>query len=61
MEFIFGIIVLGLDIWALVNVWQSADSVVRKLLWTLGIVILPIIGFIVWFLFGPRSDTHAVA
>jgi hypothetical protein len=61
VEFIFGIVVLALDIWALVNVWQSPSSAVAKILWTLGIVILPVIGFVVWFLFGPKGDTRAMA
>lgn len=61
MEFIFGIVVLALNIWALVNVWQSGTTTAAKVLWTLGIVIAPIIGFIVWFLFGPKSNSRATA
>jgi len=60
MEFIFGIVVLALDIWALMNVWQSPSSSVSKLVWTLAIVILPVIGFVAWFLFGPKGGTRAV-
>ena len=60
MEFIFGIVVLALDIWALMNVWQSHTSSVSKLVWTLAIVILPVIGFVAWFLFGPKGGTRAV-
>ena len=60
MEFIFGIVVLALDIWALMNVWQSPSSSVSKLVWTLAIVILPVIGFVAWLLFGPKGGTRAV-
>ena len=61
MELLLGIILLALDIWAVVNVWGSNSSVPAKVLWTLGIVVLPLIGFIVWLLAGPRSRTTAIA
>ena len=55
MEFIFGIIVLILDIWAIVNVIGSSASTGAKVLWVLLIIILPVVGFIIWFFAGPRS------
>jgi hypothetical protein len=55
LEFIFGLIVLALDIWAVVNIIGSSASVGTKILWTLVIIILPIVGFIIWFFAGPRS------
>ncbi|MGH6906173.1 MAG: PLDc N-terminal domain-containing protein [Geminicoccaceae bacterium] len=59
MEFIFGLIVLGLDIWAIVNVIGSSASTGAKILWSLLIIILPVVGFIIWFFAGPRSGTSA--
>jgi len=57
MEYgILGIIVLILDIYALVKTWQSAVSTGAKLLWTLLIVVLPVIGFIIWLIAGPRAQ-----
>ncbi len=53
---IFGIIILLLDIWAIVNVVGSAESVTAKVLWSLGIVIFPLVGFVVWLLAGPRGN-----
>ena len=58
MEFIFGLIVLALDIWAIVNIVGSAASTGAKILWSLLILILPIVGFIIWFFAGPRSRTE---
>jgi hypothetical protein len=55
LEFIFGLIVLALDIWAVVNIIGSPASGGAKILWTLLIIILPIVGFIIWFFAGPRS------
>jgi hypothetical protein len=60
MEFIFGIIVLILDIWAIVNIIGSAASTGAKVLWILLILILPVVGFIIWFFAGPRSRTATV-
>jgi Phospholipase_D-nuclease N-terminal len=60
LEFIFGLIVLALDIWAIVNIIGSTASTGAKILWTLLILILPIVGFIIWFFAGPRSRTSTV-
>lgn len=53
---IFGIIILLLDIWAIVNVVGSSESITAKVLWSIGIVIFPLIGFVVWLLAGPRAS-----
>lgn len=55
MEFILGIIHLALVVWAIINIWGSGEGTVGKLLWSLGVLIFPLIGFIVWFFAGPRS------
>jgi hypothetical protein len=55
LGFIFGLIVLALDIWAIINIVGSNASTGAKVLWALLIIILPILGFIIWFFAGPRS------
>ena len=50
-----GLIVLVLDIWALVNIIGSGATTGKKVLWSLLVIILPIIGFIIWLIAGPRS------
>ncbi len=57
MEFILGIIIFVIDIWAILNVWQSSSAVLSKLLWTIGIIIFPVVGVIVWYFAGPRGRT----
>ena len=52
---IFGFILLALDIWAIVSVLSSQASTAAKVGWILAIIILPLLGFIAWFLLGPRS------
>jgi hypothetical protein len=53
---LIGILVLAADIWALVNVFGSRASNVAKVVWAQLILVLPVLGFIIWLLAGPRSD-----
>ena len=53
---ILGLILLALDIWAIISVIGSGDKTLNKVLWVLGILILPLVGFLVWFFMGPRSN-----
>ncbi|GAA0275934.1 hypothetical protein GCM10009127_15720 [Alteraurantiacibacter aestuarii] len=57
---IIGVLVLLLDIYAIYNVVTSGESVVGKLLWSLGIIVFPVVGFIAWMLVGPKGGGRAV-
>ena len=50
-----GLIVLILDIWAIVSIIGSGASTGKKVIWTLLVVLLPVLGFITWLFAGPRS------
>ena len=50
-----GIIILALDLWALISIFGSSASTGRKVLWSLLVIVLPLVGFIIWLLAGPRS------
>jgi hypothetical protein len=52
---ILGLIILILDIWAIVKIFQSSASTGVKVLWTLLIILLPILGLIIWLLLGPKG------
>jgi hypothetical protein len=52
---ITGLLVLILDVWAIVSVINSGRDVGTKVLWTVLILVLPVIGFIAWLLMGPRG------
>ena len=52
---ILGILILAGDIWAIINILQSAESNGKKLLWTLAVLLLPVLGLILWFVMGPRG------
>jgi hypothetical protein len=53
---IIGLIILIADVWAIVNVFGSSASVGSKVVWTVIILVLPLIGLIIWLLAGPRSS-----
>lgn len=53
-----GLIILALDIWAIVSIIGSGASTGSKVLWVLLVVILPLLGFIIWLVAGPRSKTR---
>lgn len=50
-----GLIVLVADVWAIVNIFQSAADTGRKVLWTVLVVLLPVLGFILWYFLGPKT------
>ena len=52
---LWSILVLVADIWAIVNIFQSNASTGRKVLWTVVVILLPVLGFIVWLVAGPRT------
>ncbi|MBT8138559.1 MAG: PLD nuclease N-terminal domain-containing protein [Gammaproteobacteria bacterium] len=52
---LFGLVILIADIWAILNIVQSNITTAKKLVWILVVLILPLIGFIIWWLAGPRE------
>lgn len=52
---ILGIIIVILDIVAIIKVLGSGAGVGAKILWSLLIIILPLVGLIIWYLAGPKS------
>jgi phospholipase D-like protein len=52
---LWSLLVLIVDIWAIVNVLQSAVDTTKKAIWTLVILLLPVLGVVLWFFLGPRT------
>jgi len=52
---IIGLLVLIADIWAIVNIMGSGASTGAKVLWTVLVLVLPVLGLIIWFFAGPRG------
>ena len=52
---LLGLLILIGDVWAIINIFQSSASNEKKLLWTLVVLLLPLLGLILWFFLGPRG------
>ena len=50
-----GLIVLIADVWAIVNIMQSGADTGKKVLWTVMVILLPVLGFILWYFLGPKT------
>ena len=52
---LFGLLILIADIYAVVKTIQSNASTGSKVLWIVIVLVLPVVGLIAWFLFGPKG------
>lgn len=51
-----GLIIFALDIWAIASIINSGATTKSKIIWTLVVAILPVVGLILWWLAGPKAD-----
>lgn len=49
------LIALSFNMWALISVLRSASGWTSKLVWTVVLLCLPGLGFLGWYLIGPRQ------
>ena len=52
---LFGLLLLIADVWAIVKTVQSGASTGAKVVWIVLILLLPLLGVIIWLLFGPKG------
>ncbi|APG47933.1 PLD nuclease N-terminal domain-containing protein [Phaeobacter porticola] len=52
---LLGLLILVADIYAIYQVLTSSASTAAKVIWTLVILVLPVIGLIAWLIAGPRG------
>lgn len=52
------LLVLVADVWAIVQIVQSGATTGSKVLWSLLIVLLPVVGLVIWYFAGPRPGAH---
>ena len=52
---LFGLILLIAVIWAIVSTIQSRAGTGSKVLWIVILLLLPLLGFILWLIMGPKS------
>jgi succinate dehydrogenase/fumarate reductase cytochrome b subunit len=54
---LIGVLVLLADIWAILNIAQSRESNGTKALWIVLVLVLPLLGFAIWYFAGPKSSS----
>lgn len=52
---LWAFVVLVADVWAVVNILWSGAGTAKKALWTVLVILLPVLGLILWFVLGPRT------
>lgn len=50
-----GLLLLALDVYAIIHIFQSRESTGIKVAWTVLVLVLPLVGAVIWYFFGPRS------
>lgn len=55
-----GVLILALDLWALFSIFSSSASTGKKVLWSLLVIVLPLMGFIIWLIAGPRARENRI-
>ncbi|KIH76702.1 Phospholipase_D-nuclease N-terminal [Geoalkalibacter ferrihydriticus] len=53
---ILGLVVLVFVAYAIFNVVQSPVGIWSKVGWVLAVILIPVLGVLVWLLFGPRRS-----
>lgn len=54
------VLILALDIWAIISILSSGTTNGSKVLWVLLVLVLPVLGFIIWLLAGPRGNARTI-
>ncbi len=58
MEYgLLGLLILIADLYAIYQVWTSSSATAEKLIWSIVILALPVVGLIIWLLAGPRGKS----
>ncbi|KAG0047966.1 hypothetical protein BGZ83_007081 [Gryganskiella cystojenkinii] len=55
----FGLVILILDLIAVFELYKSTRTLTAKFLWSLLIFMFPILGLVLYFLFGGREEHDA--
>lgn len=56
---LFGLLIFALDVWAIIRILGSSAETGSKVLWTVLILVLPVLGLLIWALAGPRGNEHS--
>jgi hypothetical protein len=51
------LLILVADVWAILNIFQSSESTGSKALWIVLVLVLPVLGFVIWYFAGPKTSS----
>ena len=51
------VLILFADIYAILKIFQSGAGVGVKAAWIVAVILLPVLGLIIWFFFGPGNKS----
>ena len=54
---VIGFLILVANVWAFINIVQSSAGTGAKVMWSVLVLVLPLLGLIIWFFAGPRGKT----
>ena len=52
---LLSVLVLIADVWAIINIFQSSETTGTKVVWIVLVLLLPLLGFVIWYFAGPRG------
>ncbi|GHC15998.1 PLDc N-terminal domain-containing protein [Aidingimonas halophila] len=52
---LLGLVWLIIIIWAIVKTAKSAAGTLAKVIWIVVLLVFPLVGLIIWLLFGPKG------
>ena len=52
---VVGFLILVANVWAIISIVQSGAGTGSKVLWSVLVLVLPVLGLLIWFFAGPRS------
>lgn len=55
LNWILGLILFGLAVWAIANIINSKEDTAKKIIWIIVVLVFPFLGIIAWYFFGPKS------
>ncbi|WP_134680991.1 PLD nuclease N-terminal domain-containing protein [Paracoccus ravus] len=57
MDYLIGLIIFALDVWAIALIINSGATTSSKILWVALVALLPVLGLIIWYFAGPKPST----
>lgn len=56
MNYLIGIIIFALDVWAIASIINTSETLTTKVVWIALVAFLPVVGLIIWWLAGPKAN-----